>query len=153
MESPAHAAVANAVGAALTLPTAALEIYADTGSGLLRAPALDLEERIGKGYTLSAAERRAQELLAARLASGGVSDAAVEITEAEMFATLDDGGYGSKDIRVGCQVVPALPEESEGAAAPAGNPHTNVCAACAQRPCAARIFNPPRAVGPKQSVT
>lgn len=108
VESPGNAAVANAVGAALTLPTAALEIYADTGRGVLRAPALDLEERIGKGYTLNAAERRAADLLAARLAAEGVPEAAVEITEADLFATLDDGGYGSKDIRVACQVVPGI---------------------------------------------
>ena len=108
VESPANAAVANAVGAALTLPTASLEIYADTGRGVLRAPALDLEERIGKGYTLNAAERRAKDLLAAHLAAEGVADAAVEITEADVFATLDDGGYGSKDIRVACQVVPGI---------------------------------------------
>ena len=106
--SPPHAAVANAVGAALTLPTAGLEIYADTGRGLLRAPALDLEERISKGYTLDAAERRAGELLAAHLAAEGVPDAAVEVVEADLFATLDDGGYGSKDIRVACQVVPGI---------------------------------------------
>lgn len=108
VESPAHAAVANAVGAALTLPTAALEIYADTGRGLLRAPALGLEEGIGKGYTLNAAERRARELLANHLAAEGVPDAAVEITEADLFATLDDRGYGSKDIRVACQVIPGI---------------------------------------------
>ena len=106
--SPPHAAVANAVGAALTLPTAGLEIYADTGRGLLRAPALDLEERINKGFTLDAAERRAGELLAAHLAAEGVPDAAVEVLEADLFATLDDSGYGSKDIRVACQVVPGI---------------------------------------------
>ena len=106
--SPPNAAVANAVGAALTLPTAGLEIYADTGRCLLRAPALDLEERINKGYTLDAAERRAGELLAAHLAAEGVPDAAVEVLEADLFATLDDSGYGSKDIRVACQVVPGI---------------------------------------------
>ena len=106
--SPPHAAVANAVGAALTLPTAGLEIYADTGRGLLRAPALDLEERINKGFTLDAAERRAGELLVAHLAAEGVPDAAVEVLEADLFATLDDSGYGSKDIRVACQVVPGI---------------------------------------------
>ncbi|MGE9986363.1 hydantoinase/oxoprolinase family protein [Desulfovibrio sp. SGI.169] len=106
--SPPHAAVANAVGAALTLPTAGLEVYADTGLGLLRAPALDLEERISRGYTLDAAERRARELLAAHLAAEGAPDAVVEVVEANLFATLDDGGYGSRDIRVACQVAPGI---------------------------------------------
>jgi len=30
------------------------------------------------------------------------------VTEADIFATLDDAGFGSKDIRVVCQVVPGL---------------------------------------------
>ena len=53
-------------------------------------------------------EACAGELLAAHLAAEGVPDAAVEVVEADLFATLDDGGYGSKDIRVACQVVPGI---------------------------------------------
>ena len=30
------------------------------------------------------------------------------MTEADIFATLDDAGFGSRDIRVVCQVVPGL---------------------------------------------
>ncbi|MDR2056207.1 MAG: hydantoinase/oxoprolinase family protein [Desulfovibrio sp.] len=108
VESPAHADVANAVGAALTLPTASLEIYADTGQGILRAPALDLEERIGRSFTLEAARLRCGELLAAHLAEEGVSDTPIEVVEADLFATLSDSGYGARDIRVACQVVPGL---------------------------------------------
>ncbi|MDR3358239.1 MAG: hydantoinase/oxoprolinase family protein [Desulfovibrio sp.] len=107
-ESPAHADVANAVGAALALPTASLEIYADTGQGILRAPALDLEERIGRSFTLEAARLRCAELLAAHLAEEGVPDASVEVLEADLFATLSDGGHGARDIRVACQAVPGL---------------------------------------------
>ncbi|MDR2743790.1 MAG: hydantoinase/oxoprolinase family protein [Desulfovibrio sp.] len=107
-ESPAHADVANAVGAALTLPTASLEIYADTGQGILRAPALDLEERIGRSFTLEDARLRCGELLAAHLAEEGVPDTPMEVLEADFFATLSDSGYGAKDIRVVCQAVPGL---------------------------------------------
>ncbi|WP_092152322.1 hydantoinase/oxoprolinase family protein [Desulfovibrio legallii] len=105
---PPHADVANAVGAALTLPTDGLELYADTSRGLLRAPALEYQERIGKGFGLGAARERACQLLQARLADAGVPDARVEVTEAELFATLDDGGFGSKDMRVACQVTPGI---------------------------------------------
>ncbi|MDR1658722.1 MAG: hydantoinase/oxoprolinase family protein [Desulfovibrio sp.] len=107
-ESPAHADVANAVGAALTLPTASLEIYADTGQGILRAPALDLEERIGRSFTLEAARLRCRDLLSAHLAEEGVPDAPVEVLEADLFATLSDSGHGARDIRVVCQAVPGL---------------------------------------------
>ena len=108
VETPPHADVANAVGAALTLPTDALELYADTGRCVLTIPAVELTERIGKGYSLSEARQRASALLRERLEAAGISGARVEVTEADIFATLDDAGFGSKDIRVVCQVVPGL---------------------------------------------
>jgi len=108
VETPAHADVANAVGAALTLPTDALELYADTGRGVLTVPALDITERIGKAYSLGEARERASALLRQRLEAAGESGARVEVTEADIFATLDDAGFGSRDIRVVCQVIPGL---------------------------------------------
>ncbi|WP_291439271.1 hydantoinase/oxoprolinase family protein [Desulfovibrio sp.] len=108
VECPPHAAVANAVGAALTLPTDSLEVYADTGRGILRAPALDLMENIRKGYSLDALGARARELLLEKLEQGGAHGAAVEVTGAESFATLDDSGRSSRDMRVVCQAVPGL---------------------------------------------
>ncbi len=108
VDCPPHTAVANAVGAALTLPTDSLEVYADTGSGHLRAPALDLTESIRRGFSLDALGERARELLLQRLELAGADGATVEITEAESFATLDDNGFGNKDMRVSCQAVPGL---------------------------------------------
>lgn len=106
--TPPHADVANAVGAALTLPTDALELYADTGRRVLDVPALELHERIDRTYRMDAARERACLLLRERLAAAGVEDARVEVTEADVFATLDDGGYGSRDMRVTCQVTPGI---------------------------------------------
>ena len=108
VQTPQYADVANAAGAALTLPTDTLELYADTGRCVLTVPALDLTERIGKSYSLGEARQRASALLRERLEAAGVSGARVEVTEADMFATLDDAGFGSKDIRIVCQVVPGL---------------------------------------------
>ena len=108
VQTPPHADVANAVGAALTLPTDALELYADTGRCVLTVPALDITERIGKSYSLNEARQRACNLLHERLEAAGENGARVEVTEADIFATLDDAGFGSRDIRVVCQVVPGL---------------------------------------------
>ncbi|MDR3362411.1 MAG: hydantoinase/oxoprolinase family protein [Desulfovibrio sp.] len=118
VDIPQHAAVANAVGAALTLPTASLEIYADTGKRLLRAPTLDIEEAIPPNYTLEMAGRRANELLARMLAAHpagdgepdepGESGGAVEVLEADMFAVLDDYGRGSRDMRVTSRAAPGI---------------------------------------------
>lgn len=111
VECPPHAAVANAVGAALTLPTDSLEAYADTGRGMLRVPALGLTENIRKGYSLEVLGQRACELLREKLAQAGAHGAAVEVTGAESFATLDDNGGSSRDMRVVCQAVPGLAGE------------------------------------------
>jgi N-methylhydantoinase A/oxoprolinase/acetone carboxylase beta subunit len=108
VEIPAHADVANAIGAALALPTASLEIYADTGRGILRIPALDAEERIGGGFTLEAAVKRAKELLAQQSAEDGAPGTLVEVLEADLFATLSDSGCGARDIRVVCQASPGI---------------------------------------------
>ena len=112
VDCPSHADVANAVGAALTLPTAALEVYADTGRGLLRAPALDHEERLSASSRLPQVEARALDLLREHLATetsaGDVEGLRLEVLEADAFATLDDGGYGARDMRVSCQVVPGI---------------------------------------------
>ena len=75
---------------------------------MLTVPALDLTERIGKSYSLTEARQRASALLRERLEAAGVGGARIEVTEADMFATLDDAGFGSKDIRIVCQVVPGL---------------------------------------------
>lgn len=100
--------VANAIGAALTLPTASLEIYADTGKGELSAPAIGVTEKIPANYSLEQAKKRACELLSQKLKSEGAEDAKVEVLEADLFATLDDYGRGSRDIRVVCQAVPGI---------------------------------------------
>lgn len=103
-----HPEVANAIGAALAKPTASLEIYADTGAGLLRAPSLDISEKIPPRFTLEQAEERALQLLAARLKSEGIKDSAVEIVESDLFATLDDYGRGARDMRVTAQAKPGI---------------------------------------------
>lgn len=100
--------VANAIGAALTLPTASLELYADTAKGELSVPALGLQERIPANYSLEQAKKRAIELLSAKLKEDDSEEAKVEIIEADMFATLDDYGHGAKDMRVICQAVPGI---------------------------------------------
>ena len=105
---PDHAEVANAIGAGLAVPTAALEAYADTGRGVLSVPALDLAERVGRDATVESVAARTRALLEERLAGEGITDAAVEVVEADLFATLDDSGRGSRDIRVTCQVRPGI---------------------------------------------
>ena len=110
VDCPAHSDVANAVGAALTLPTATLDVYADSSRGRLRAPSLDHEETMPRSWRLAQVEERALALLREQLAASMGQDEAlrVEVLESHAFATLDDGGFGARDMRVGCQVVPGI---------------------------------------------
>lgn len=103
-----EADVANAVGAALTRPTASLEVYADTGRRTLSAPSLDTQEVLPRQASLGYVKDRAMALLQARLDAQGVTGCQLEITTADLFATLSDNGYGSRDMRVTCQAVPGL---------------------------------------------
>ena len=50
--SAASGSCPTAIGAALSLPTASLEIYADTGKGTLWVPALGFRENIGRNSRL-----------------------------------------------------------------------------------------------------
>ncbi len=103
-----HPEVANAIGAALVKPTASLEIYADTGSGVLSAPSLDISEKIPPRFTLEQAKERACKLLEESLESEGIKDSGVEVVESDLFATLDDYGRGARDMRVTVQAKPGI---------------------------------------------
>ena len=103
-----RADVANAIGAALTRPSAQLEVYADTGRKTLLAPALDLQEALPRTATLDYVKERALALLESQLAEEGIVDLPLEVAQADLFATLSESGAGARDMRVACQVVPGL---------------------------------------------
>ncbi len=112
VECPPHADVANAVGAALALPTATLDVYAaitsDSRRRLLRAPSLDICEPLPRDASLASVAARACDLLRdAMLRDAPDTEPAVEVLEADEFATLEDG-RGSRDLRVCCQAVPRI---------------------------------------------
>ncbi len=103
-----QADVANAAGAALTRPSARLEVYAGTEKGTLLAPAFDITEKLPRNASLEYVKDRSLALLKEKLAQEGIGDLPLQITSADLFATLTDSGYGSRDMRVVCQTVPGL---------------------------------------------
>ncbi|MEG2140257.1 MAG: hydantoinase/oxoprolinase family protein [Bilophila sp.] len=104
-------AVANAIGAALTHPTARLELFADTATGVLLVPDLEIRRRIERRYSLAEAQAEACQLLQDRVAAENPTTTdlpPVDVIEAQLFATLDEHGRGGKDIRVHCQLRPGV---------------------------------------------
>ncbi len=67
---------------------------------------------IPRNYTLTQAKADAESALREQLRQDGVDDIPVETVEADLFATLDDAGRGSKDIRVVCQILPGIAEQA-----------------------------------------
>ena len=105
---PQEFAVANAIGACLTSPTESLEVYADTGKGVLQAPKLGHSEKIRSTMTQHEVEQRALELLQDYMAKHASLASSCEILESHLFATLNDFGRSSKDMRVTCQAIPGI---------------------------------------------
>ena len=99
--------VANAIGAALTRPTASLDLFADTAAGMLLVPSLDIRKPITRRYTLEEAKAEACALLRGQ-ASFASASPEIDVTEAQLFATLDEYGRGGRDIRVRCQLRPGV---------------------------------------------
>lgn len=108
IEIPSRYEVANAIGAALAVPTASLEVYADTGKGELYAPTLNYRAKIPASLALEQLENIGLDLLREKLREEGMDDGRAEVVEADLFATLDDRGRGSRDMRVVCQARPGI---------------------------------------------
>ncbi len=104
---PEQSNYANALGAALTLPTAHVELLADTLQGFWHIPTLALQGTIDKKFTLDDAIALAKKALQ-EATQETVQGAHMDVIEAESFATLDMSGRGGKDIRVVCQWRPGI---------------------------------------------
>ncbi|MDR1578690.1 MAG: hypothetical protein LBT86_10785 [Deltaproteobacteria bacterium] len=96
--APPEAATANALGAALAKPTTEAELYADTATGSLSVPTLNIQRSISSRYTLDEAKA---DLLAA------LGEEA-QITFAEIFNQVSDYGDSGRVMRVRAQTAPGL---------------------------------------------
>lgn len=103
--------VANAVGAGLTRPTAMLELFADTATGRLLLSDANVHHPVDRRYSLEMARTEACSVLRERFLADNPSMSAappIDVTEAQIFATLDEYGQSGKDIRVRCQIRPGV---------------------------------------------
>ena len=107
---PPHAAVANAIGAALTCPTAGLELFADTAKGFLAVSRYGVQKKIAPGFDLSEAVTTGQFLLAEEMKKRGetVSPGEIQILEQSSFNMIEGYSRTGRNIRVKCQVRPRV---------------------------------------------
>jgi N-methylhydantoinase A/oxoprolinase/acetone carboxylase beta subunit len=103
---PPHASVANAIGAALARTTFELELFADTARGVKLIPQLGIAEEVDRHYSLDDAKHDARAALLATL--GDSTNAEVQFLEASSFNRIQGGRMTGKDLRVQCQIKPAL---------------------------------------------
>ena len=115
VEVPEAFTIANAIGAALAKPTAAITLHADTERRRLIIPEREVDEPIDRSYNLRQAETRALQELHTIGEALGLPDAALEaeITEAESFNMVQGYAAAEKNIRVRAQIKPGLLERLE----------------------------------------
>lgn len=102
--------VANAVGAALTRTTHAVELFADTQAGIMHIPAIGVRKYIEPSYSLDDGTRDATRALLNHLRDHRIParDDAVEVTEALAFTMVEGVRAVGKNIRVTAQIKPGV---------------------------------------------
>ncbi len=94
----------NAIGAALTLPTAEKELFADTLEGVWYMG--DEQGSALPNFSVQDAARLVQNAL--KDEQDHSVQQAIDVVESQSFATLDSYGRSGKDIRVRCQCRPGI---------------------------------------------
>lgn len=107
---PDNFGVANAIGAALAKTTIEAELFADTVTGKMMIPSLNVERQIDKNYTLKQAEEEAalhlSNFLKAQNIDVGKSE--IDIMSSSSFRMIDSFYSSGNDIRVRCQIKPGV---------------------------------------------
>ena len=106
---PPHAGMVNAIGAALARPTALVDMFADTRTRKVWAPAYAYERSLDTAGSLAEIEAESIRLLEQHARQQGYAGhARALVTESQLFSTLDASGRSSRDIRVRSQLLPGL---------------------------------------------
>lgn len=108
VEVPELAGVANAIGAALSRPTASLTLFADTQQGRALIPEMGWEERIPSHFTLKEAKALAFQFLRRRLKEIGYTEPEpeLEVIEEQVFNVVRGFSTVGKNIRLKVQNKP-----------------------------------------------
>ncbi|MEW5734470.1 MAG: hydantoinase/oxoprolinase family protein [Thermodesulfobacteriota bacterium] len=107
---PAHAEVANAVGAAAARVTAEVSLQADTQRGTAVIPELGKEYPVRRDFSMDQALAMAKDALTDRAFEEGAQTDGISfaVTEKEEFNMIRGGMRAGKNIRVKISVVPGI---------------------------------------------
>jgi N-methylhydantoinase A len=113
---PAHAEVANAIGAALARTTAELTLLADTEQRTLTICEEGIQSAIPPGFTMKEVVRIGQEKLREKAMRMGAveDDLEIEVVEAQEFNMVREFYTTGKNIRVKVQIKPGCIANLEG---------------------------------------
>ncbi len=107
---PEHHEVANAVGAALCKTTIQCSLFADTTSGYMSIPELNIEKEINSEYSMGDAETDILQHLKEHLKTENIriNYDDLEITERTSFKMIKGYYSSGYDLRLKCQIKPGL---------------------------------------------
>lgn len=109
---PEHAAVANAIGAAVARPTLSVSLRADTEQGRYSVAETGLEEKLTNAnrFSMEATQTLAQELLRRRADSLGIKEYAdeMEVVHSEVFNMVRGWHTVGRIYDVTAQIAPGL---------------------------------------------
>ncbi len=104
---PEYASVMNGLGAALTAPTAHLELFVDSIQNVRRTSPGVGHDKFSSPLPASLEAACAQAVIALQQRMNN-DDTIIDIVEAQCFSILDNSGHSGKDMRVRCQVRPHI---------------------------------------------
>lgn len=107
---PSHAAVANAVGAAVSRVTSEVSLQADTGRGTVVVPEAGLQLFIDSGFDLNQGMALARKALEKAVveAGGTYGEPEVVVTEQQTFNMIQGSTRTGRNIRLSMCVTPGL---------------------------------------------
>ncbi|MDO5028004.1 MAG: hydantoinase/oxoprolinase family protein [Bacillota bacterium] len=99
--------IANAIGASLSKPTFEANLQADTKTGLVNIPELNLYKKIPSSFKLADGEKVIKEEMLKKAVQENIQDPQVEILEAASFNMVDYYSFG-RNIRIRAQIQGGL---------------------------------------------
>ena len=106
---PPHYDVANAIGAAASRVTFAINLQADTERGTVIIPEIDFESSIKRDFSINDAEFLAKEkLLEAFMKKGGTEQPHITITESSVFPMIRGYSKVGQNIRLTAGITPGI---------------------------------------------